>query len=287
MKSVEIPVEKWSRWQGAVFAGLALLFILGGMWLVVLLGMGAAPFLSIPGLNALLSAHWQPLAGHFGILPMVVGSVLVTLLALGLAIPFALGIAVSVQFGLAARLRAPAIDGLTVLTAVPSVVFGWWGLDLVVPTIRQVFGGPGFSVLAAAIVLATMLIPTLGLLFRMALEAVPTAWVEGSLALGATEDQTLWHIIFRCQAGALGRAVMMAVARAMGETMAVQMVIGGQPLWPHSLTAPGATLTTTLLTDMAVFPPGVAGHAAIDALALALLVLMGLWVYFSERWGGI
>ena len=268
-------------------AGLAAgLFALLGIVLVAALLAGAWPMLGAPRSVAnILGAVWDPLRGRFGVAPFVAGTAAVTLTALVMAIPVALGAAVTVVHQMGALLREWTMRALAVLTAVPSVVFGWWGLQMVVPWVRSHVGGPGFSLLTAGIVLALMILPTLSLFFAQALTKVPNTLQEGSAALGATPDQTLIRLEFPYAMPALVNGVTVGLARALGETMAVQMVIGGQTALPGGLAAPGATLTTQIFTDITAFPPGTAGHSVLDFMALLLIAAMYGLVRVAERWG--
>lgn len=274
------------RWPRRIVLGVTALFVMMGLGLLASLLTGAWPLLGQPhALTNLLSGLWDPVQGRFGLGPFLIGTVVVTGIALVIAVPVSLGSAITLSARLSQQTQTSAIRVLTVLTAVPSVVFGWWGLLVIVPWIRGRLGGPGFSLLAAGMVLAVMLVPTLSLLYYHALRAVPQRYHEGSDALGATPDQTLTRVVIPCAWPALVPALLVAVARALGETIAVQMVIGGQTAIPTGLTGPGATLTTQILTDVTVFPPGTPGHAVIDIMALVLVVGMYLLVRASERWG--
>lgn len=265
-----------------VWASAGLLVLLGLAMLAVLVS-GTVEFVRSHGLNAsLLGMLYDPSAGRFGLLPFIAGSLVVTAIALVVAFPLALSVAVVVRQMSSSRIQTVR-QVLSGLVAIPSVVFGWWGLGLIVPTIRALSGRPGFSLLAAGLVLAVMILPTLSLLSLNALARVPVPWVEGSLALGATPDQTLGRLILSVSRVALFEASILAVARALGETMAVQMVIGGRVLLPHSVLGPGATLTTQLLTDMSLLPPGVPGHHVLDFMALLLLGAMYGMVVLVER----
>ncbi|PSR22309.1 MAG: phosphate ABC transporter permease [Sulfobacillus acidophilus] len=260
-------------------------FAVVGLGLIAALLLGAWPLIGEPRpLANLLGGLWDPLRGAYGLAPFFVGTVVVTATAMALTLPFSLAVAVVLSRPLPDGVRLGATRVLTVLTAVPSVIFGWWGLLAVVPWVRARFGGAGFSLLAAGLVLAIMVTPTLSLLFYQALRSVPRAFRDGSAALGATPDQTLVRMELPCALPLLIQAVLIAVARAVGETMAVQMVIGGQTVLPTGLTSPGATLTTQILTDMSIFPPGTRGHAVLDVMALVLMVGMYLLVRLAERW---
>lgn len=262
------------------------LFVLAGVAVLATLAAGAWPLVTETHLLAnLVGGTWDPLAGRLGLAPFLLGTAAVTGLAIMIAVPFSLGAGVAVARELAGGAQDTAVRILTILTAVPSVLFGWWGLLAIVPWVRAHVGGAGFSLLAAGLVLAVMLIPTLSLLFYQALEQVPGRFQLGSTALGATPDQTLVRLVIPCALPALVQALLVGLARAIGETIAVQMVIGGQPSVPSGLASPGATLTTQILTDLSVFPPGTQGHAVLDFMALVLMAGMYLLVRATERWG--
>ncbi len=275
---------RMERIQHRIFWLSAALLIGLGLAIWGTLAVGAAQFVLHHGLNrTLLGVDYNPTRGQFGLLPFFMGSVSVTMLALALAYPLSLSVAaVTVLMGKRAWL-APVRQGMGALVAIPSVIFGWWGLSAVVPLIRQVSGSSGFSLLAAGLVLALMILPTLSLLTINAFARVPERWIDGSLALGATPDQTLGRLVLRSVKAPLIEAGIVAVGRALGETMAVQMVIGGQTLLPHGLLSPAATLTTELLSDISLLPPGVEGHHVLDFMALSLLLIMYGLVLLVER----
>lgn len=279
----EVPGDRAPRrlalWATAAFGGV-------GLAVVATLLLGAWHVLGEPSVLAgLLTNFWDPLRGRFGLGSFVAGTLTVSGLALVFAILPALGLAVVLSQQLTSRAKDFAGRLLTVLTAVPSVIFGWWGLQMVVPWVRQHVGGPGFSLLAAGLVLALMIVPTLALFFFQSMDHVPRTYLEASLALGGTPDQTLLRVLLRCAMPGLVNGLLVAVARAVGETMAVQMVIGGQTAFPSGVAAPGATLTTQIITDVTVFPPGTRGHAVLDVMALLLMAGMYVLVRLTERWG--
>ncbi len=283
--SMPSVTDRMPRRAAGVAAGL---FGLVGIVVVASLVAGAWPMLGEPRSVAnLIGAVWDPLRGRFGMAPFVVGTAAVTLAALLIAVPVALGAAVTVVHQMGALMREWTLRVLAVLTAVPSVVFGWWGLQMVVPWVRNRVGGPGYSLLAAGIVLALMILPTLSLFFAQSLGQVPKVLREGSAALGATADQTLLRVELPVAMPALVNGLVVGLARALGETMAVQMVIGGQTALPRGLADPGATLTTQIFTDITAFPPGTAGHAVLDIMALLLIAAMYVLVRAAERWGGL
>ncbi|MCL4352702.1 MAG: ABC transporter permease subunit [Firmicutes bacterium] len=275
------------RVQHGLFLTAAALLIALGFAFWGTLGWGALQFFLRHGLNrTILGLQYHPIKGQFGLLPFIAGSLAVTLIAVILAYPLALSVAITATMVLPRRWLPKIRQAVGSLAAIPSVIFGWWGLAMVVPLVRNLGGGSGFSLAAAGMVLAVMIIPTLSLLAIHAAMRVPERWVEGSLALGATPDQTLGRVVLQSIRAPLAEAGIVAVGRALGETMAVQMVIGGQPFFPHSLLAPGATLTSEILNDIGLLPPGAFGHRVLDVMALLLLVAMYGLVLLVERIGG-
>lgn len=223
----------------------------------------------------LLGRVWNPAHNQFGLIPFIWGSIVVGVLAIVVAV--VLGIALALVLGrrVPPSLRRSLRSGLSLFVALPSVILGWWGLETVVPLVRRVFGGPGFSLLAAGLTLGVMITPTLAALSLAAINGVPSALEEASDALGASPDQTLLRVTVPASLPGLARAVVLAASRALAETMAVQMVIGSQPVARLFLNLPGSTLTTGILVNMAAWPPASSAGEALTVMAA--LLLFGAW----------
>jgi phosphate transport system permease protein len=221
------------------------------------------PVLQQTGLKAFVfGSRWAPTQGVFGIFPMVVGSLAVTLGALILGVPLALATAIFLaEFAPAwvARLVRPAIE---LLAGIPSVVYGLFGLILIVPLIRKLevsFLGEvvdpqlqvGYSVLAVAIILAIMILPTIINIAEDAIHAVPRDYREGSYALGATQWQTITRVVIPAARSGIIAGVVLGMGRAIGETMAVIMVAGNTTLFPRSFFSPVRTLTGNIAIESA------------------------------------
>ncbi len=262
--------------------------LFAAIWIVLIaiIVSGAWHFVQTHGfVSSVASFQWDPLQSHFGIGSFIVGSITVTLLALVLAIPGSLALGVLGSRILQGKWQQQFVRFLTVFVSVPSVLYGWWGLTVVVPGIRRLSHTSGYGPLSASIVLALMIVPTFSILSLNALRHVPESYIEGSIGLGASEDQTLWHIILPAARPRIVQAALIAVARGLGETIAVQMVIGGQ-VRITSLLHPASTLTTQLLTDLPLLPVGVPGHHVLDFMALWLLILMTVIVWLQYRLRG-
>jgi phosphate transport system permease protein len=267
----------------------------------------ARPAFAHVGLLAFLSGtDWDPVAGSFGALPFIYGTLVTSALALGLAVPVALGLSLFLTELAPARVRALVLFGVELLSGIPSVVYGLWGLFVVVPWLREVGepalgrwlgfvplfqGAPlGMGYLAAALILAVMVLPTVASVTVEVMKTVPSAQREAALALGATRWEMLQLAVLpHARKGVLG-ASMLGLGRALGETMAVTMVIGNQPEIHASLFAPGYTLSSIIANEFAEATD--ASHAgALAALAIALfgitlLMNAGARLLVGSRAGG-
>ena len=197
----------------------------------------------------LLGTVWRPLIGEFGIVPMIVGSMAVTFGAMVIAIPLGVACAILLAEVASGRIRELLRPAIELLVGIPSVVYGLVGIVLIVPLIRQI-GGTGFSVAAASIVLAAMILPTIISISEDSLRAVPRSYKEGSLALGATQWQTVWRVMLPAARSGIIASIVLGVGRAVGETMAMIMVIGNSVLIPTSPLDPARTLTGTIAAEI-------------------------------------
>lgn len=215
-------------------------------------------------------ADGQPLVGA---LPMILGSFIVTFLAAIIATPFAIGAAVfmteiSPKWG--TKVLQPVME---LLVGIPSVVYGFIGLTVIVPFIRSIFGGTGFGILAGTCVLFVMILPTVTSMTVDALKAVPRHYREAALGLGATRWQMIYKVVLRAAVPGILTAVVFGMARAFGEALAVQMVIGNAALMPHNLITPAATLTSILTMGIGNTVMGTLENNVLWSLALILLVM--------------
>ncbi len=226
---------------------IACIAVIGVLLIIIFVFQEGWPVLAKYGLGKLLSGtEWMPTSEVYGLLPLIVGSFYVTLGSLVLGVP--LGIACAVFMAEIApewmvKLVRPAIN---LLAGIPSVVYGFFGLVVLVPMVRMLFGGIGFSLLTGGIILAIMILPTIISISEDALRAVPRDYKEASLALGATHWQTIYRVLIPAAKSGIVTAVILGMGRALGETMAVIMITGNTPLVPKSLLDPGATLTGTI-----------------------------------------
>ncbi|WP_091479904.1 phosphate ABC transporter permease subunit PstC [Alkalibacterium pelagium] len=187
----------------------------------------------------------------FGLLPMITGSILVTLGAVGLGVPIGVMTAVFMAEFCPKRLYAFLKPAVNLMAGIPSIVYGFFALRIIVPQIRGIFGGPGNSMLAAILLLAIMILPTVISLSEAAIRSVPRSYFSGSMALGASHERSIFSVVVPAAKSGIFSSIVLGVGRAIGETMAVVMVAGNQPLMPRGLTEGVRTLTTNIVMEMA------------------------------------
>ena len=236
------------------------------------------------GLNFWRTEVWNPVTGQFGALPFIWGTLYSSILALALSTPVALGIAVFISELCPPFLKQPLVFLTELLAAIPSIVYGLWGIFVLVPAVRwleasmpdslrqlPLFSGPplGIGMLAAALILSIMVIPFTSSVAREVLKAVPQSQREGAYALGATRFEAIRAALLYARTGIIG-AVMLGLGRALGETMAVTMVIGNNPRISLSLFAPQHTMSAVIANEFT---------EAADPLYLAALFEIGLVLF--------
>jgi phosphate ABC transporter permease protein PstC len=230
---------------------LALSSISSLVIITVFIFLEGLPLIFQTGLkDFIFSSHWAPTKGHFGIGAMIVSSLLVTLGAMVLGVPLGLACAIILAEFSSARLRAFLKPTLELLAGIPSVVYGFLGVIWLVPLIRNYLGGPGLSLLAAAVILGIMILPTIVSISIDALTAVPDIYRDGSIALGATEWQTVRRVVLPAASSGIITAVILGMGRAVGETMAVIMVAGNAIKLPASILDPVRTLTSNIALEL-------------------------------------
>ena len=236
---------------GALLLGVAFCAVSGLALITFFIFKEGLPvLLRVGGREFFLSSDWRPGEGHFGILSMLVGSLVVTAGAMAIGVVASLGLAVVLTQFCPPRLAGLLKPLIELLAGIPSVVYGFIGVVTLVPLIRNVLGGPGLSVLAASLVLGIMVLPTVTSISVDALQAVPRAYREGSIALGATRWQTTTMVMLKAARSGLVAAVILGMGRAIGETMAVIMVAGNSLEIPTSLLDPVRTLTSNIALEM-------------------------------------
>jgi phosphate transport system permease protein len=225
----------------------------------------------------LLGARWYPTFDLFGTVPLLLGSILVTVVAMVIALPLGVATAVFVREvapGWAREVLKPMIE---VLAGIPSVVLGFFGMTLVAPVIRETLGAPtGLTAFTGALILAYMSLPTIISVAEDALDAVPKSYRDAGLAMGATQWQTIWRVVVPAARSGIVTAMMLGMGRAIGETMAVMMVTGNAarlPLSFDSLFRPVRTMTATVAAEMGEVAQGSVHYHALFGIGIALFLL--------------
>ena len=266
----EFAVETLIRVFGLSTIGfVALIF-------VFLLREGLPIFLEVPS-GDLLRTRWYPTFGLFGVMPLLLGSGLVTLTAMAVALPLGVATAVFVREVAPTWARNILKPMIEVLAGIPSVVLGFLGMTVVAPLVRTVLDVPtGLTALSGAVILAYMALPTIISVAEDALDAVPTSYRDAALAMGATQWQAIWRVVVPAARSGMVTAVMLGMGRAIGETMAVMMVTGNaarMPLSADSLLRPVRTMTATIAAEMGEVAQGSTHYHALFAIGIILFAL--------------
>jgi phosphate transport system permease protein len=277
--AVSAPPDKIGqrRWgelviEGAIrVAGISSIVIIALIFLF-LLREGVPAFLDIP-LRQLFGTRWYPIEGMYGLLPLLVGSLIVTVGAVAISLP--LGLATAVYLGEIAPpwLREILKPIIEVLAGIPSIVLGFLGWIALAPLIQNLGAPTGLTAFTGSLILAYMSLPTIISIAEDALYAVPKEYRDGALAIGATPWQGVWRVVLPAARPGLMIAVMLGVGRAIGETMAVMMVTGNAAVIPSGMLQPVRTLTATIAAEMGESVQGGSHYAALFAIGIVLFVI--------------
>jgi len=258
-----------------LICGLASILFVALIFLF-LLREGLAVFKTVVPSEFLFGKSWYPISepAQLGILPLIIGSLLVTLGAAVISIP--IGVASAVYISEIAPLKIKEIlkAGIELLAAIPSVVLGFIGMVTLVPWVRNIFHLPtGLTALSGSIMLAFMAMPTIVSIAEDAVYSVPKSYKEGALALGATHWQTIYRIILPAGSSGILAAIMLGIGRVIGETMAVMMITGNAAIIPHTILQPVRTLTATIAAEMGEAVVGSEHYFALFAIGIVLFVI--------------
>jgi phosphate transport system permease protein len=231
--------------SGHIFFVLALSSIAALVVITVFIVLQGAPMLP-----HVFTMTWAPTQDQFGIIPMIIGSVVITLGAALIGVPFGICCAIFMAEMAPERMRKIFRPTIQLLAGIPSVVYGFWGMVVIVPFIQRNFDSPGLSVLAGSIVLAIMTLPTIISISEVSIVVLPRTYKEGALALGMTHWQTIKSVQLPAAKSGIVAAVILGLGRAVGETMAVIMVLGNAVAFPSSILDPVRTLTTNIGIEM-------------------------------------
>ncbi|HPX84701.1 MAG TPA: phosphate ABC transporter permease subunit PstC [Bacilli bacterium] len=240
--------EKITKIIFTLSAGISILAVLLICFFLFLNGLPA--IFKIGVFNFLLGKTWKPANNIFGLLPMIIGSFYVTGGAIILGVPIGILTAIFLAYFCPNKLYRYLKPAVELLAGIPSVVYGFFGLMVIVPLIRGLFTGNGNSLLAASIILGIMILPTIISISEAAIRAVPRHYYEGALALGASHERSVFFTVVPAAKSGILAGVILGVGRAIGETMAVIMVAGNQAIIPNSLFDGVRTLTANIVLEM-------------------------------------
>lgn len=235
-----------------LFSVCALASIISVIIICVFIFANGVPAIKEIGLfDFLLGKSWRPAHEEYGILPMIVGSIYVTAGAIIIGVPLGLLCAVFMARFCPKWLYKFIKPLIELMAGIPSIVYGFFCIVVLVPIVRNVFGGSGKGILTASILLGIMILPTLVSVIESALRAVPSSYYEGALALGATHERSVFCTIVPAAKSGILAGVILGIGRAIGETMAVVMVAGNQSIMPETITSGIRTLTANIVLEMA------------------------------------
>ncbi len=253
----------------AVFLISACISIAAVVTICVFLFANGVPAIAEIGVfDFILGQKWKPLENQFGIFPMIVGSIYVTAGAILIGVPIGIFCAVFMAKFCPEKLYRILKPSIELMAGIPSIVYGFFGLMVIVPAMQNLFGGSGKGMLTASVLLGIMILPTIIGVAESAIRAVPESYYEGSLALGATSERSVFFAVLPAAKNGITAGVILGIGRAIGETMAVVMVCGNQSVLPKNLTSGIRTLTANIVLEM-----GYAADLHRDALIATAVVL--------------
>ncbi|MBM3254417.1 MAG: phosphate ABC transporter permease subunit PstC [Candidatus Omnitrophica bacterium] len=269
-KSSEFIIEKIVFLSGIT----SIIFVL--LIFLFLLKEGLMLFKTVKVPDFLLGKNWYPISEppQLGILPLILGSLIVTVGATIISVPIGIGCAIYIAEIAPLKLKEFLKSGIELLAAIPSVVLGFIGMVTLVPFIKHLFNIPtGLTALSGSIMLAFMAMPTIVSIAEDALYSVPKSYREGALALGATHWQTIWRVILPASSSGILASVMLGIGRVIGETMAVMMITGNAARIPSSILQPVRTLTATIAAEMGETVVGSEHYFALFAIGIVLFLI--------------
>lgn len=256
----------------SILAVIVICYFLAGQGLPAIVEIGVSDFLT--------GTLWKPLEGHFGIFPMIVGSIYVTAGAIILGVPVGLLCAIFMAKLCPRRLYSVLKPAVDLLAGIPSIVYGFFALMVIVPVVQELTGTSGKGILTASIMLAIMILPTIVSVSEASIRAVPESYYEGSLALGATHERSVFFATVPAAKSGIMAGVILGVGRAIGETMAVSMVAGNQPILPDSILSGVRTMTANVIIEMG-YAEGLHREALIATAVVLFVFILIINISFS------
>lgn len=244
----------WESFMKWVFIASALVSVISIVVIFYFIFEGGVPFMVRYGIgDFLFGTKWTPSNANpeYGILPMIIGSLIITFGAILIGVPTGVFTSIFMAKFCPPKLYRFVKPAVNMMAAIPSIVYGFFALRLIVPFMRNLVGGTGMNILTASILLGIMILPTIIGLSESSLRAVPNSYYEGSVALGATHERSVIRVMVPAAKSGIISAVILGVGRAIGETMAVILVAGNQPRIPTSVTQGVRTMTTNIVLEMA------------------------------------
>lgn len=278
-------LEKFMKF---VFTLSAMTSILAIILICLFIFSEGLPFIKEYGLkNFVLGTQWKPsnTPPSYGILPMILASLYITLGAIIIGVPIGVLTATYLAKFSSERLYKILKASINLMAGIPSIIYGFFALTLIVPLIRDIFGGTGMNILTASMLLGIMILPTIIGISESSINAVPASYYEGSIALGASHERSVMTIVLPAAKSGIISSAILGIGRAIGETMAVILVAGNQPRMPRGITKGVRTLTTNIVMDMAyaadTHREALIGTALI--LFVFILIINGTFLIFKRR----
>ncbi len=283
-----MKAKSYESFMKGVFMLSAMVSIFAIILICFFIFAGGLPFIAEYGvMEFLFGTQWKPsnTPPSYGILPMILGSVYVTLGAIVLGVPIGILTATYLSKFCNRRLYKVLKPCINLMAGIPSIVYGFFALTLIVPIMREIFGGTGMSIATASILLGIMILPTIIGMSEASINAVPDSYYEGSVALGATHERAVMSVMLPAARSGILSSAILGIGRAIGETMAVILVAGNQPRLPKGLFKGVRTMTTNIVIEMAYAAD--AHREALIATAVVLfvfiLIINGLFMIVKRR----
>ncbi|MDO5301307.1 MAG: phosphate ABC transporter permease subunit PstC [Tissierellia bacterium] len=246
--------KAFEKFMEIIFLISSLMSIISIIVICYFIFSNGVPFIAKYGLgNFVLKSNWLPTARppSFGILPMLVGSLIITLGSLIIGVPIGLFTAIYLSYYCPPKLYKIVKPAVNLMAGIPSIVYGFFGLMVMVPVVRSWWGGTGMNIFTASVLLGIMILPTVIGLSESSIRSVPGEYYRGAVALGATQERSIMKVVVPAAKSGILAAVILGIGRSIGETMAVIMVAGNQARMPSSITQGVRTMTANIVLDMA------------------------------------
>lgn len=248
---------------------------------IFMLANGVPAMKEVGPIKFLFGTVWKPKQGLFGIGPMIIGSIYVTAGAMAVGVPIGLLTAVFLAKYCPEKLYKIIKPIINLMAGIPSIIYGFFGLMVIIPAIQNIFGTSGKGILAASILLGMMILPTIINTSESSIRAVPDSYFEGALALGATKERSIFCTVIPAAKSGVMSGIILGMGRAVGETMAVVMVAGNQAIIPEGILSGTRTLTSNIVLEMAYAPQGIHRNSLIATAVVLFVFILVINICFS------